>query len=130
MRGRHESKRREQEDDDASHLIRIFSPMKSDVEDTFGFSCSIVATGTPVFDEITPNVSPACTVQYCAPLGFGFGFGFRVVFVGVVVATCLRGLAGAVAVGAFAPLLPPDSSPERMSTTASVAARRKAAGAT
>ena len=32
----------------ASHLSRILSPMKSDVECTFGFSCSIVATGTPV----------------------------------------------------------------------------------
>lgn len=127
MRSGRKSERREQEDDDASHLIRIFSPMNSDVEDALGFNCSIVATGTPVFDEITPNVSPACTVQYCTP----FGLGLRVVFVlvVVVVATCLRGLA-AVTVGAFARLAPPDSSPERMSTIASVAARRKAAGAT
>ena len=43
--------------------MRSFSPMKSDVEDTFGFSRSSVDTGTPLFDEITPNVSPACTVQ-------------------------------------------------------------------
>jgi hypothetical protein len=107
-------------------LILIFSPMKSEVDDTFGFNCSIVATGTPDFDEITPKVSPACTVQDCAAPAVGVGL--RVVFV-VVVATCFRVVVGAVAVGADAPVWP-DSSPERISTTASVAARRKAAGAT
>lgn len=38
----------------APHRSRIFSPMKSDVEETFGFSRSSVATGTPLFVEITP----------------------------------------------------------------------------
>ena len=37
--------------------------MKSDVDAAFGFSRSILFTGTPVFDEITANVSPALTVQ-------------------------------------------------------------------
>ena len=47
----------------ASHRSRIFSPMNKEVDFTFGFSCSIVATATPDLDEITPKVSPACTVQ-------------------------------------------------------------------
>src|SRR5262249_42799685 len=38
---------------------------KSEVDVTFGFSRSIRATGTPVLVEMTPNVSPALTVQYC-----------------------------------------------------------------
>ena len=37
--------------------------MKSDVECTFGFSRTSVATGTPDFEEITANVSPARTIQ-------------------------------------------------------------------
>jgi hypothetical protein len=47
-----------------SHLMRTFSPMKSDVDVTFGFNLWILATGTPVLLEITPNVSPARTFQY------------------------------------------------------------------
>ena len=45
-------------------MIRTFSPMKSDVDVTFGFSLWILATGTPVLVEMTPNVSPALTLQY------------------------------------------------------------------
>ena len=45
--------------------MRTFSPMKSEVDVTFGFSRSILETGTPVLVEMTPNVSPALTVQYC-----------------------------------------------------------------
>ena len=37
--------------------------MKSEVECTFGLSRTIVATGTPDFEEITANVSPARTTQ-------------------------------------------------------------------
>ena len=44
--------------------MRTFSPMKSDVDVTFGFSLWILATGTPVLVEMTPNVSPALTLQY------------------------------------------------------------------
>ena len=54
---RQESGHREQE----PHLSRILSPMKSDVECTFGLSRTSVATGTPDFVEITANVSPART---------------------------------------------------------------------
>ena len=38
--------------------------MKSDVDVTFGFSLWILVTGTPVFAEMTPKVSPALTLQY------------------------------------------------------------------
>ena len=75
----------------SSHLSRILSPMKSDVECTFGLSRTIVATGTPDFEEITANVSPARTIQkrFAGALR-----GRR----GVVVATtCFRG--GARAAG-------------------------------
>jgi hypothetical protein len=37
--------------------------MKSDVDFALGFSRWIVAAGTPLLDEITPKVSPGCTVQ-------------------------------------------------------------------
>jgi hypothetical protein len=80
--------------------------MKSVVELAFGFSFSIVATGTPVFCAMTPNVSPAYTVQ---------NLGVFVVVTAVateavgVVASCRR--------------------PERTSTTAIVTASRNAAGA-
>jgi hypothetical protein len=97
--------------------------MKSDVEWTFGFSFTIVATGTPDFDEITLNVSPACTVQDRRPLGFEF----RVVVRAVVVAMCLRGVVGTETVACD--VFPPASSPERISTIAIVAASKNAAGA-
>lgn len=41
--------------------------MNKEVDFTVGFSCSIVATGTPDFVEMTPKVSPACTVQNRGP---------------------------------------------------------------
>jgi hypothetical protein len=41
--------------------------MNSEVDFTFGFSCWIVATGTPDFVEMTPKVSPAFTVQNRGP---------------------------------------------------------------
>ena len=61
-------RRRDGQSDDgrrceAPHRRRSLWPMKSDVDFTFGFSCSMVATGTPVFAEMTANVSPARTVQ-------------------------------------------------------------------
>jgi hypothetical protein len=100
--------------------------MKSEVDFTDGLSVSRVDIGTPDFDEITPKVSPACTVQKRAPLGFGFDF--LVVVNAVVVAMCLRGIVGTgmVACDAF----PPASSPERIRMTAIVAASKNAAGAT
>ena len=92
--------------------------MKSDVECTFGFKRTIVATGTPDFEEITANVSPARTTQKRLA-------GDRPVV--VVVTTCFPG-AGELTVAACRP--PPDSMPERINTTAIVAASRNAAGAT
>ena len=98
--------------------------MKRDVDLTFGLSRSIVATGTPDFDEITPNVSPACTVQNrCVDdvrVTFGFVFAARVVstrFPGGVTLVVVR-------VGE-----PPFSRPEWINTTATVAASRNPAGA-
>ena len=44
---------------EAPHLILIRSPMCRVVEETFGLSCSMVATGTPVRREMTLKVSPA-----------------------------------------------------------------------
>ena len=41
--------------------------MKSDVDFTLGFNRAMVATGTPVFVEMTANVSPAFTVQNRGP---------------------------------------------------------------
>jgi hypothetical protein len=112
--------------------------MKSDVELACGLSCWIVLTGTPLFDEITPNVSPACTVQNRCPavlavavvvrafvvtafVVFAFAFAF-------VVVTCRRGAVGTeVVVSAF---VRPDSSPDRTRRIAIVAASRNAAGPT
>jgi hypothetical protein len=95
--------------------------MNNEVDLTFGFSCSIVATGTPVFDEITPKVSPAWTTQNRrAVLGVVF------VFV-LVVATTLCVVAGTPTVVAV--VEPPACNPDRMSSTAIVAASRNAAGA-
>lgn len=96
--------------------------MKSDVECAFGFRRTIVATGTPDLDEITAKVSPAPTIQKRF-LGETF-----VVVADVVATTCFR------AAGAVPEVVPwrepPASTPERISTTAIVAASRNAAGAT
>ena len=97
--------------------------MNSEVDFTFGFSCWIVATGTPDFDEMTPKVSPACTVQ---------NRGLDVVVVAPCVVVCdetvVRGCvtSAEVVVGVDVPAC----RPERMSRTATVAASRNAAGAT
>ena len=58
------TKRDRGDEQQPSHLIRTFSPMKSEVDVTFGFSLWIRATETPVLVEMTPNVSPALTLQY------------------------------------------------------------------
>ena len=98
--------------------------MNSEVDFTFGFSCWIVATGTPDFLETTPKVSPAFTVQ-------NRGVDELVVvgpdeaFVDVDTVLC-----GAVTTEVVAGGDVPDSRPERMSRTATVAASRNAAGAT
>lgn len=94
--------------------------MNSEVDFTFGFSCSIVATGTPDFDEMTPKVSPACTVQNRFVVVFVFA-----VVVGVVTTT-FRVVAG-TGVATWAEL--PACRPDRMRSTAIVAASRNAAGA-
>ena len=95
--------------------------MKSDVECAFGFRRTIVATGTPDLDEITAKVSPAPTIQKRF-LGETF------VVVAEVVATTCFGAAGAPEVVPWRE--PPASTPERINTTAIVAASRNAAGAT
>ena len=98
--------------------------MKSDVDFTLGFSRSMVATGTPVFAEMTANVSPARTVQNRGP---------DVVFV-VLVVVVARGrvvvasLAVVVRTAAVV-VVGPERRPERISSTAMVAASRNAAGA-
>jgi len=95
-------------------LIRTLSPMKSDVDVTFGFSLSILATEMPVFVEMTPKVSPARTVQYSRLFA--------------VVETCGDGgilLVDVVVAGPEEPC----SRPERTSATAIVTASRNAAGA-
>ena len=94
--------------------MRTFSPMKSEVDVTFGFNRSILETGTPVLVEMTPNVSPALTVQYCRLFAVvetcgDFGMLLVVVVVGDVDDVC--------------------SSPDRTSATAIVTASRNAAGA-
>jgi hypothetical protein len=99
--------------------------MKSDVDFTVGFRCWMAAIDTPDLDAITANVSPACTLQNLPPTVFRFFF--VVVVDGVVVTTCLRDVVGTDTPGGE--LLRPDSSPERTSTIAIVAARRNAAGA-
>lgn len=96
-------------------MIRTFSPMKSEVDVTFGFNRSILGTATPVLAEMTPNVSPALTVQYCRLFAVvetcgDFGMLLVVVVVGDVDDLC--------------------SSPDRTSATAIVTASRNAAGAT
>ncbi len=94
--------------------MRTFSPMKSEVDVTFGFNRSILETGTRVLVEMTPNVSPALTVQYCRLFAVvetcgDFGMLLVVVVVGDVDDLC--------------------SSPDRTSATAIVTASRNAAGA-
>ena len=99
--------------------------MNSEVDFTFGFSCWIVATGTPDFVEMTPKVSPACTVQN---LGLDAVVVVRPCGTVVDVETVLCGVvtAAVVVVGFDVPAC----RPERMSRTAIVAASRNAAGAT
>ena len=89
--------------------------MKSDVDVTFGFSLWILVTGTPVFAEMTPKVSPALTLQYSLLFA--------------VVETCGDGgiLLVVVVVLGFEE---PCSSPDRTRATATVTASRNAAGAT
>jgi ribonuclease E len=62
QRERREESDEQEEERPPAHLMRILWPITSAVDSTPGFSSSIRATGTPVFDEITPNVSPATTV--------------------------------------------------------------------
>jgi len=102
--------------------MRIFSPMKSEVDLTVGFSCSIVAAGTPVSEEMTPKVSPAFTVQYRFAVVCGFD---AVVVVETEASVGGREVRG----GGDALDPPPDSIPERISTTAIVTASRNATGA-
>lgn len=97
--------------------------MNSEVDFTFGFSCWIVATGTPDFDEMTPKVSPACTVQN-RELDVVLVAPCVVVCVETVVPGCVT--SADVVVGVDVPAC----RPERMSRTATVAASRNAAGAT
>ena len=97
--------------------------MKSEVDFTFGFSCSIVATGTPDFVEMTPKVSPACTVQNrwsSTPSSSSARSSSCVETV----------LCGGVAVADVVAARRAACRPERMSRTAIVAASRNAAGAT
>src|SRR5881397_1292532 len=96
--------------------------MNSEVDLTFGFSRWIVATGTPDFDEMTPKVSPACTVQNRGPAVVVVEP--RVVVRDTVLCGCVT--TAEVVVGVEVPA----RRPERMSRTATVAASRNAAGAT
>jgi hypothetical protein len=99
--------------------------MNSEVDFTFGFSCWSVATGTPDFVEMTPKVSPACTVQNRAA-------GEVVVVCPdealVDVDTVLCGDVTTAEVGLGVDV--PACRPERMSRMTTVAASRNAAGAT
>jgi hypothetical protein len=97
--------------------------MNREVDFTFGFSCWIVATGTPDFVEITPKVSPACTVQ---KRGVDELVVVRPDVVLVDVDTVLCGADATAVVGGVDV---PDCRPERMSRMATVAASRNAAGA-
>ena len=99
--------------------------MKSEVDFTFGFSCWIVATGTPDFVEMTPKVSPAFTVQN---RGVDELVVVRPDEALVVVYTVLCGVVTTTDVVAGFEV--PACRPERMSRTAIVAASRNAAGAT
>ena len=87
--------------------------MKSDVDVTFGFSLWILATGTPVFAEMTPKVSPALTLQYpsCSRSSRP-----------VVTAGCSSSSSWCSASSE------PCSSPDRTRATATVTASRNAAG--
>jgi len=98
--------------------------MNSEVDFTVGFSCWIVATGTPDFVEMTPKVSPACTVQN---RGLDAVVVVRPREALVDVETVLT---GAVTTALAAGFEVPDCRPERMSRMAIVAASRNAAGAT
>ena len=100
--------------------------MKSEVDFTFGFSCSIVATGTPDFEEMTPKVSPACTVQNFVP-DVVVVVVDRPELVVVGAETVLRGAVVTAVVRAFED--EPDCRPERTRRMAIVAASRNAAGA-
>jgi hypothetical protein len=100
--------------------------MKSEVECTVGFSCSIVATGTPAFVEMTPNVSPAFTIQNRRPTGF-FVVTVRETVVEPAVVPCAVVVTGTVVVPRE--LLPPASRPEWINTIAIVAASKNAPGA-
>jgi len=97
--------------------------MNRDVDFTVGFSCWIVATGTPDFVEMTPKVSPACTVQNRGP---ALVVAVPAVDVDVDTVLCVVCTATVVVVGFEVPAC----RPERMSRTAIVAASRNAAGAT
>ncbi|MDX6425963.1 MAG: hypothetical protein QOD52_1368 [Gaiellaceae bacterium] len=98
--------------------------MNNEVDFTFGFSCWIVATGTPDFAEMTPKVSPAFTVQNRGPDAV-------VVVPAAVVVVEDTGLCGCVAAGDVVVAREvPACRPDRMSTMAIVAASRNAAGAT
>jgi hypothetical protein len=96
--------------------------MNSEVDFTFGFSRWMVATGTPDFVEITLNVSPACTVQ-------NRGVADELVVVRPV-ADVDTVFCDVVTTALVVGLEAPDCRPERMSTIATVAASRNAAGAT
>ncbi len=106
-------------------MIRIFSPMKSEVDFTWGFSLWIVATGTPDSEEILPKVSPARTVQKRLPAAPVLVWDEPVPFV-VAPAGCDE--AGAVTVS-DAGDGEPVWRPARTSTTPIVTAARNAAGA-
>jgi hypothetical protein len=108
------------------HRIRSLSPMKRVVDDAFGFSRWIVATETPLLAEMTPNVSPACTVQNCFSEAVVV---FVRLVVGVVVDIVRTGGAGIVAVVPAEGDLPAFM-PARISTIAIVAASKNAAGPT
>ena len=100
--------------------------MNKEVDFTFGFNCSILATGTPDFVEITPKVSPACTIQNRGPAFVEVVVVVRPVVVGDE--TVFRGCVGVASVRCGREV--PACRPERISRMAIVAASRKAAGAT
>ncbi len=108
----------------ALHRRRILSPMKSEVECTFGFSRTRVATGTPAFVEITPKVSPAWTIQNRRPAA-----AFFVVTVRATVVELCPGEVATCTVIDPRESFPPASSPEWINTIAIVAASKNAPGA-
>lgn len=97
--------------------------MNSEVDFTLGFSCWIVATGTPDFVEITPKVSPAFTIQ-------NRGVGDVVVLPDETVVDVDTALCVVCAAPVVVDREVPACRPERMSKMAIVAASRNAAGAT